>query len=486
MDAPDNNPRPPVVGYVPAWLPSYEAAQHHVVERSYATLQARAAAEGARLVRCDAPIQSVDEATDVAQRFAEDGVDLVILQCASFAMGDVVLPFAQAGLRLCLWAPSEPRRHGPIPLNGFVAMHLHAGVLHTAGKDLGARYTWLFGDEGTPLFEGRLRSVLRSLRVTKRLADARVVRIGDVAPTFLNVASDHDLVRRRTGATVDTQAIGPFLDRVDGILAATDRRELQAAVQDMRAGAPVDGLSDDDVERNAAVYLALRAVAREERADALALRDWPEMQVRLGLHPGMAMSWLDQHDDVPVAAEGDVGGALSMIAARAAASAPAMLLDVNDLDDRHDALLTWHCGGSPLAIADAAGPRWTPHTTLAHDDGTPMGAVADLSFAPGPVTLLRVGRDGARWLALEADVIPPPHPGFDGSRGWLSRFRGPTGPMRARDVAETLIAGGVEHHLALVPGHHASTLRAAAGWLGADSFRTLVHHDAPSFQEVQP
>jgi hypothetical protein len=486
MDATDADPRTPVIAYAPAWLPSYEAAEHRVVERSRAALEQRVRAAGGRLLALDAPIESAADAAAAARSFADAGVDLVILQSASFAMGDVVLPFADAGLRLCLWAPSEPRRHGPIPLNGFVAMHLHAGVLATAGRATGARFTWLFGDPGRPLFEGRLAVVLASLRVLARLRSATVLRVGDVAPTFLNVASDRDAVLRATGAHVRTVPLGPLLDDVDARLADADRTEIDAAIAAMTADVAVDALSEDDLTRSAAVYLALRTAAERHAADAIAVRDWPEMQTRLGLHPGMAMSWLDHDDGVPAAAEGDVGGALSMLAARAAADAPAMLLDVNDLDDERDALLTWHCGGSPLAIADASGPRWTPHTTLAHEEGTPMGAVADLRFAPGPVTLLRVGRDGRRWFVVEGEVVESPHPGFDGSRGWISNFRDRDGRLRARDVAETLIAGGVEHHLALVPGHHAAALRTAAGWLGAQLVARIEHRDDPRLQEVHP
>jgi len=484
MDATDPDPRAPVIAYAPAWLPSYEAAEHRVVERSRAVLEQRVGAAGGRLLALDAPIESAADAAEAARALADAGADLVILQSASFSMGDVVLPFAEAGLRLCLWAPSEPRRHGPIPLNGFVAMHLHAGVLSTAGRATGARFTWLFGDAGQPLFEGRLAVVLASLRVLATLRSATVLRIGDVAPTFLNVASDHDAVLRATGAHVRSVPLAPLFDDVDARLADPDRTPIDAAVAAMTADVPVDGLRDDDLARSAAVYLALRAAAERYHADAVAVRDWPEMQTRLGIHPGMAMSWLDHNDGVPAAAEGDVGGALSMLAARAGSGHPAMLLDVNDLDDENDALLTWHCGGSPLAIADANGPRWTPHTTLAHDDGTAMGAVADLTFAPGPVTLLRVGRDGRRWFIVEGEAIESPHSGFDGSRGWISRFSDRDGPLRARDVAETLIAGGVEHHLALVPGHHAAALRTAAGWLGARLVPRIAHHDDPPLQEV--
>ena len=79
-----------------------------------------------------------------------------------------------------------------------------------------------------------------------------------------------------------------------------------------------------------------------------------------------------------------------------------------------------------------------------------------------------------------------PAAGFDGSRGWISNFQDRDGPLGARDVAETLIAGGVEHHLALVPGHVAGALRTAAGWLGARAFPRIDYREDPAFVEVEP
>lgn len=490
-----------LVGYAPGGLPSYEAADHAVVERSRRTLEDRVVARGGRLIALDAPMVDRADAERAAADLAARGVDLVVLQSAAFTMGDVVVPFVEAGLRLCLWAPDEPRRNGPIPLNGFVAMHLHAGVLRTALADRAGPFGWCFGDAGHPWFEERLALVLDAVRITRRLARARVALVGGVAPTFLNVAADADAVARRTGARVVEEDLGPVIDAAiawrDGVATGPDGGEaarMAQALADVTAAARgrVD-LPDADLRANVAVYLALADLARSGSYDALAVRDWPEFQMRMGLHPGLAFSWLDEAHGVPVAAEGDVGGALSMLAARAAAwPAPgvarppgATLLDVNDVDLDHDALLTWHCGGGPLDLADADGVRWTEHTTLSRG-GPSMGAVADLRFRLGPVTVLRVGRDGAAWFALDADVVASPHPGFDGSRGWLGRFRGPDGPLAVGDVVQTLLHEGVEHHLAVVTGHHAASLRAAAVWMSAELVRPRRYRPDPLPLEDAP
>ena len=479
------------VAYAPGWLPSYEARDHAVIERSQAALEARVRRRGGRLIALEAPMTDREDAQRAAAAFDAAGVDLVVLQCAAFTMGDVVVPFVEAGLRLCLWAPDEPRRHGPIPLNGFVAMHLQAGVLRTALGDRAGTYAWCFGDAGHPWFEERMDRALDAVRIAKRLRGARIGLVGDVAPTFLNVAADPTGVERATGARVLRTDLDDLIRAARGWRDGTsgDGRRVERAVEEVRAaaGGRVE-LSEGDLRANVAVYLALIDLASADGYDALAVRDWPEFQAELGLHPGLAFSWLDEHDGLPVAAEGDVGGALSMLAARAAAEpdgsdagrAPgAALLDVVDVDLQRDALLTWHCGGSPLDLADDEGVRWTRHTTLSRGGGPVMGAVADLRFRTGPVTLLRLGRDGRAWFALDAEVIASPHPGFDGTRGWLAGFRDAQAQVSVGDVVQTLLNEGVEHHLALVRGHHAAALRGAAAWIGAEVTRTRPYRAEP-------
>lgn len=466
---------PFVVGYVPAWLPSYEAQRHRVVERSYEVLRRQVDEAGGRLVTIDAPVEDGAGARDAAAAMIEADADLVVVQCASFAMGDVARPFLEARLRTFLWAPAEPRRHGPIPLNGFVAMHLHAGVARTSPATRSTPYKWAFGDEGDPTFLPRLQVTLAAVRALHAARGATIVRVGEVAPTFDNVACDPEALRRWTGADVVHRGLEPILERTAQLRdAGPDSADGRAVADAVRVAYDVVGgrvdLDAEAVRASVAAYVALRECAWRENADALAVRDWPEYQSRLGIHPGMACSLLDHVDAVPVAAEGDVGGALSMIVGRAVSRDEAYLLDVNDVDPQNDRILTWHCGGSPLGLALPGTARWTPHTTLARGDATPVGAVADLSFRPGPVTLCRVGRDGATWFAVDGEVAAGGSggapTGFDGTRGWVGRFHD-VEPRSALDVVDTLVHDGIEHHLVLTPGHHAASLREAAVWAHA-------------------
>jgi len=465
----------PSIAYVSAQLPSYLAAEHRVVERSTEALREHAVTLGFELLADWPEVTSRAEAEDVAAAAAAAGADMVLVQCSSFAMGDVVAPFAAQPYRLGLWAVEEPVRQGPIPLNGFVAMHLHAGILSGSTAGSPRPYKWFFGLGDHPWFAPRLAVSVAALRAVKALSGARVGFVGGVAPSFWSLAADERALRRRHGIEV----IARDLDDVIARARAGDDTAVERVLADMRAAVRGVSAPEDDLRSSAAVYLALRAIAVADGCDALAVSDWPGFQQALGIHPGAAFSWLDEVDGVPVAAEGDVLGALTMRFANALADGPAMLLDMNDVDLAADSIMMWHCGGSPLGFADANGARWDVHTTLGRKQpgATPRGVVADLRFRHGPVALVRLRDDGAELFAMDAEVVPHPAPGFDGSRGWVGRFRDASCRRSAADVVQTVMSHGVEHHLILADGAVAPAAREAAAWLGMRLTATVPYAD---------
>ena len=475
--------RDPVVtiGYVPAHLASYFAVEYGVVERSLTQLEALVGAEGAELVAWEAPVETRAQAAEAAHFMRDRGVDLVLLQSASFAMGDVVLPFAEEGLRLGLWAVEEPLREGPILLNNFVSMNLHAGVLRSYLRDRSGAYKWFFGLNDHPWFAPRLRVTLSALRAIRRLEGARIGWVGGLAPSFVNLAFDERSLREALSietASFDLGAVMAGAERIDG-------SEIAAVVAAMRAAGEDRVSNPEAVTKNAAVALALRDLAQKHELDALAVSDWPAFQEAMGIHPGMAFSWVDEVDGIPVASEGDVLGAATMLLMRGATAGPAMLLDVNDVDVASDAVLTWHCGGSPLAMADDRGVRWTDHTTLGRKqaDAAPIGAVADLQFRRGPVTLARLGDSGQGLFQLEGEVIDGPAPGFDGSRGWIGRLRDGGRSVSAGDFVNTILARGIDHHFVVAAGHAGSVLDEVAAWLDLDRQGIVPYADALQFPD---
>jgi hypothetical protein len=385
----------PKIAYVGAHLPTYYAHETGVFERSITGLERLGTELGFDLHIVREPLVTRAEGERVAAELEAAGVDLALLQNSTFVMGDVILPFVGRSFRLGLWATEEPTKEGPILLNNFVSLNLNAGILTRYLREQAVPFKWFYGEAEHPWFGPRLGVTVRALRSLKRLSEARVGFVGGLAPTFYNLAFDERKLRARFGSEVFAHELGELIARAHKV----DDRAIREVVTDLTAAA--EGrveVSEEHMRLSASLYLAMREFAAENDYRALAISDWPQFQTEMGIHPGMAFSWLDERDRIPVASEGDVLGAVTMLILNEVSGSQSMLLDMNDLDFERQAALMWHCGGSPLHFADEAGVSWKNHSTLGRKvpGSVPMGVVADFVFQPQEATITRVERVSAR------------------------------------------------------------------------------------------
>lgn len=472
------NESPLKIGYVPSHLFTYFAQEYDVFGRSVKTLEALAREQGFALEVVSEPVSNAVDAIRAQQAMDAAGVDLVLLQSSSFAMGDVVSAFAAGKARIGLWAVEEPTHQGPVLLNNFVSLNMNASILRKYFSPP-IRYKWFFGIAEHPWFAPRLAITVKALTALKRLRESRVGWIGGLAPTFYNFTFDPRKLAERLGGQVISHELEELFERMQFSTAEVDH-----TIEEMTTFARnrVE-VSREDVGQNARIFLALRKLAKEQGYAALAVNDWPRFQSKLGIHPGMAFSWLDQAEGIPVASEGDVLGALSMLLMRVISGEGAMLLDFTDIDLDTGSLLTWHCGGSPLNLANKEGIIWKNHSTLGRKNSMvrPVGAVADFRFAPQPVTLTRLSKDANRLLVIEAKVIEGINQGFDGSRGWLQDFHLNHEVTTLADLVNTVLVEGIEHHFILGSGLHAEVFSEIAAWTGMSVIERVPYRNFLQF-----
>jgi L-fucose isomerase-like protein len=398
------------------------------------------------------------------------------LQSSSFAMGDVVAPFAQTSMLLGLWAPSEPTHAGPPLLGNYVSMNLNAGIM-TRYLRPRRPFKWFFGNTDHAWFAPRLAVTVQALRALRSMASARIGIIGGLAPTFFNLLCDERLVQQRIGTRYAEHEMAELLEQQ----ALADAAEVAAVVAAMhqRAGGRVE-VSARDMAVSARLYLGMRALARTHGYPALAVSDWPRLQDTLQIHPGLAFSWLNEVDGIPVAAEGDRLGATSMLMLDAISGKRSLLLDMIDVDLPAGAALMWHMGGSPLALAGPGGVAIKNHPTLGRKapGGVRAGAIADFIFAPGPCTITRIAGDAQALVVVEGDIVAGPSAGFEGSRGWVTNFRINQQPVSLADLINTALVEGLEHHFVLATGHHGAALAEVAAWSGMKPVQSVPYSDA--------
>ena len=117
-----------------------------------------------------------------------------------------------------------------------------------------------------------------------------------------------------------------------------------------------------DDERSSRLYLALKRLVEAENLDAIAIRCWPELPRDYGQWPYLAVTRLAD-EGLPVACEGDVDGALTMLCCKFLGCGAPYISDW--LEHDRSSFVCWHGGMCPTCLTsdlgDGGGPRIRPH-----------------------------------------------------------------------------------------------------------------------------
>jgi L-fucose isomerase-like protein len=372
---------------------------------------------------------------------------------------------------LAIWAVPEPRAGGRLRLNAFCGLNLAAHALKLRGKDFG----WLYAAPDGPgldealalLLAGGLQADAAGVEdrpdatfidpqvvapVLKRLGEARIGVVGEHPVGFDTCAYDPARLDRLCGAEAEPIELPALFDRAR----AADPARI-AAVRAETAGrlAGLDAVDQDQLDRSFRVFAGLSDLVAEKDLDAVAVRCWPEMFTEYGCAACGPMAMLNGAC-IPAACEADVYGAVSALMLQELAGAPALLVDLVDLDAASDTGVVWHCGLAPLAMADPATP---PRATVHSNRRMPL--LHEFALKPGRITAARFtqARGEVRLMIAGAEMLQAPM-SFTGTSGVL-RFDADAGTVASRIMGE-----GLEHHFAFAYGEFRPHLRSIAQALG--------------------
>ncbi len=463
------------IGYVGLAFTSYFGEEYNQYGRAIDGLTELAKGLDFDLVPIQNPVTDVELAEKAAAELIEAGVDFVMIQLATVASGELLLPLSRVAPRLGVWGTPDPHQEGEIKLHSLVAVNHFASIITRYLGDDGPPYKWFFGHVDDEQFVRRFEITVRALRAVKRMSTARVGWIGGFSPGFYNMNFEEDKVRARLGTEVVAHEFSEIVDLTN----AADRDEAQHIVSDLTAAAAEVLTSDDAMETGASLYLALKQLATDNDYSALAVQCWPMFQETLGIAPCMAYSWLGSEDGFAVSCEGDVPGALTMLLLNELSDRPgsSTLLDMTALDLSADSMLMWHCGVTPRHFANEDGIRWVDHTTLGRKSPEVYGGAGDQVFAAQGITLAYVGDNASEMLVVGARIEDREVKGFDGTRGWFSGFELNGEPIELMDLVNTLMVRGHEHHYAVGQGDLTEELLEVAAWLGMRTVDRVSYAD---------
>jgi len=384
---------------------------------------------------------SVDDAKKAAARLAGARVDALVCISGTFHLGHLVLELKkQIKAPVLLWGLEElPYNGGKIRLNSVCGVNLDASNLYKAGID---DYRAIVGNSID-------QDWVDAIRVIVALRESHVGIIGYRADGFFNLSVDDPSLYGATGVLVDHFELSDVYAAKIEAAAVAERESAIRSLFD------VSELRLEQVQKVAELSAKLDAFCRDRSIDALAIRCWPEFARDFGVSPCAAMSLIQSEGRI-LACEGDLEGALSMIAHRAIGAETPYLFDFSQVDFEKNFALLWHCGVAPCNLWDGCSVR-SLDTYFAGGKGVTAGFV----LKPGKVSIARIdSARGKRRLFLQRAEGVPMEKELKGT--YLKAvFAKPV-----KEVLDLIIKNGIAHHASMVYGDFVEPLRIAAELLG--------------------
>jgi L-fucose isomerase-like protein len=296
----------------------------------------------------------------------------------------------------------------------------------------------LYGEieDETPIVEAV--TYAKACAIQNKLRGARMAVIGRRTEGMTPTAVDEVEVLRLFG----TRLLNYGLDEVQVMANAIDARDAEAAWGKISSGAAKVMSKTEHGLSTARNYLLFKKMTDDLGLSAITIGSYPQCQGTMCV----PIAWLNE-EGIPTGCEGDVNSTLCMLMVSMLTNDPVHFGEMLAFDEKHNALVTSHCGCGSPSLADVHGYNLQP-VRLANN-----GVCIRYAARPGPVTYVNlVGRKGNyRLCAIEGEAVRTEMV-FEGN------------PLRfelkspLKKVWETANEHGLGHHWMTAYGHVASVL----------------------------
>jgi L-fucose isomerase-like protein len=440
---------------------------------------------GFSLFWIEKPVILQEEAEKAVSEAREKGADFLLIQATTFASGGVIVPFAQSGIPLGIWGIPEITDTGAIPYNSFCGINMFASIIKQyVGKDI--PYKWFFGNVDDELFLERFKVTLKALGAAKKIPGSRIALIGGVAPGFYDLAFDESKLMERLGVQIFPHEFAEVKD----LALSYSENAAKEQLKKFQSGCvfTAGDLAAEGLLNMARVYLALNEITLKNSYDSIAIGCWPKYRKELGIVVCAVIGRLLE-DGILVACEGDIESLITMMMLHQLSGGSAgipgsmpMLMDMSKFDAKDNSVLMWHCGSAPNCYADLKGVslegHYKPGSRITAEDNIRVAGVHDMYYRSQEVTIARLSGNGEKLLVFSGDFIEKTDRSYDGSRGWIGNLSMEGKALPVRDLLETVMSRGLQHHYAICSGGVETEMRELAAWLDIEELGPVPYSNS--------
>ena len=384
----------------------------------------------------------VGDAQDAAHRLVTKEIDALVCISGTFALGHLILELNKVIKKpILLWGLEElPYDGGKIRLNSVCGINLNASNLYKAGIK---NYQVVIGNQIDEEW-------LNAIRIIKAFSTNHIGIIGFRAKGFFNLDVDELDLYKQLGVLVDHFELDEIYNY------EVNKEKVEERVQQVKSIFDVSDVSEQQILKVAELTAKFEGFMNNHQLESLAIRCWPEFAGNFGISPCAAMSILQSEGKI-LACEGDLLGALSMLAHKAIGGETPFLADFSQVDLKENFGLLWHCGVAACNLWDEKCIR-SLDTYFAGG----KGVTADFVMKSGEISILRIDyAPGEYRLFLQKAKGIPMNKDLKGTYVKV-RFED-----NIKDVLDKIIQNGIAHHMSVVYGDFIKPLEIFAelkGW----------------------
>lgn len=340
----------------------------------------------------------------IAEKFKAEKIDGLFLPHCNFGTEYECARLAkELGVPVLLWGPLDER---PEP-DGTRLRDTQCGLFAT-GKILrrfGVPFTYMTNCRlEDPVFERGLRDFMAVCNVVKTFRHIRILQISTRPFDFWSTMCNEGELLEKFNIQLAPIPMGELVDEVRKNLGNV--AETQEVMTYCRANMNI-AIKDDELEKVAAMKVAMKHLAEKYGCNAIAIQCWNQLQTELGIMPCAANALLNE-EGIPTVCETDIHGAITALLVEAAGMGQVRSFFA-DWTIRHpdcpNGELLQHCGPWPISVA---GEKPTITYPLAFD--YPGSITAEAKH--GDVSLVRFDGDLGQYSLLLGHAK-----GIDGPKG---------------------------------------------------------------------
>ncbi len=253
-----------------------------------------------------------------------------------------------------------------------------AAVLREAFEEFGYTFKFVVGNDYDNELTKQILDFDRAAKCIKKLKNTRIGMIGYASMGMYTGLGDHIKIKKLLGTEVVQLDQYTLINKAQSI--SKERIEEYKPIMKSEWNISSD-VTDCDVDKTIAFYLALRDLAKEHKLDGVTVKCQYELSIEYGFTPCVALSILGA--EMPVSCEGDVYMLLTQMVMNYISNETTTYGDV--LAFQGNSIISAACGFAPRCFLNSARPCIKRHTALYSGLLVTTGIKGDMTATVGRI-----------------------------------------------------------------------------------------------------